>query len=123
MQTLALYLADSTANVLTAAQQMMALGKPDETDRENVGRYIYNRNCLIDGEASWIQQRDDLITLRVGREHTWFDGVVEGILKTCHCRLIDTIFGSEVTYPQPSRYQSSTNKLPGNSQKSRDRQR
>jgi hypothetical protein len=76
---------------------MMSFGKPDETDRESVGRYIHNRNCLIDDEASWIQQRDDLITLRAGREHAWFDGVVEGILKVCHCSLIDAIFRSKVT--------------------------
>jgi hypothetical protein len=78
---------------------MMSFGKPDDSDRQSVGRYIHNRNCLIDGEASWIQQRDDLITLRAGREHAWFDGVVEGILKVCHCRLIDTLFRSEVSHP------------------------
>ncbi|KAF2268848.1 hypothetical protein CC78DRAFT_510082 [Lojkania enalia] len=86
----------SYAKLLTTAQQMMAFTKPAEADRQNVGRYIWNRKPLVRVEASWIQHRDDLITIRAGREHAWLDGVVECILQACHCKLIDVIFRSKV---------------------------
>ena len=83
--------------MLTAAQQMMALAKPAEADRQSVGRYLWNRKSLVQKEGSWIEHRDDLITLRAGREHAWLDGVVENVLKICHCRIIDALFRSSVS--------------------------
>ena len=84
------------ANLLTASQQMMAFNKPAEADRQNVGRYLWNRKPLVEVEASWIRHKEDLITLRAGRERAWLDGIVEGFLKLCHCKLIDVIFRSTV---------------------------
>jgi hypothetical protein len=78
---------------------MTSISRPSEAARQNVGRYIHNRKCLIDEEATWIHHRDDLITLGTGREHAWLDGIVEGILKLCHCRLLAAIFRSEVNLP------------------------
>ncbi|ORY09326.1 hypothetical protein BCR34DRAFT_568705 [Clohesyomyces aquaticus] len=87
----------SYANLLNASHQMLGFPKPAETDRQNVGRYIYNRKPLIQEEASWIQHKEDLITIRAGRENGWLDGVVEGILKVLHCKFIDFLFRSEDT--------------------------
>jgi hypothetical protein len=81
---------------------MTSFSKPGESDRQNIGRYIYNRKCLTDEEATWIQHRDDLIVLRTGREHAWLDGIVENILKLCHCRLLAAIFRSEVDHHSSS---------------------
>jgi hypothetical protein len=50
-------------------------------------------------EASWIYHKEDMITLQASKEHGWLDDVVEGLLRICHCRLIDLIFRSEVIYP------------------------
>lgn len=82
--------------MLTAAQQMMAFGRPGDVDCESIGRYLYNRKALDEEEASWIHHREDLITLKPGREHAWLDGIVEGLLKVCHCKLVDKIFRSKV---------------------------
>jgi len=95
------------ANVLAAAQKMMALGKPGDADRESVGRYMFNRKAIDEEEASWIKYRDDLVTLRPGREHAWLDGIVEGLLKICHCKLIDIMFRSKVS----SKYLTTTQLL------------
>jgi hypothetical protein len=86
----------SIANTLAAAQQLMAFGKPAEAERESVGRYLSNRKALVQQEASWVHHKEDLITLRATSEHSWLDSIVEGILKTCHCRLIDFLFCSKV---------------------------
>jgi hypothetical protein len=87
----------SYSNILTAAQQMLAFGRPSDTDCESIGRYIFNRKAMDEEEASWIHHREDLISLKPGREHAWLDGVVEGFLKLCHCRAIDAIFRSKVS--------------------------
>ncbi|KAF2186441.1 hypothetical protein K469DRAFT_706409 [Zopfia rhizophila CBS 207.26] len=87
----------SYANILTAAQQMMAFKRPADADYQSVGRYINNRKPLVEEEATWIQHKEDIVTLRTGREHAWLDDVVEGFLKICHCRLIDMLFRSKET--------------------------
>jgi hypothetical protein len=84
------------ASLIDTAQKMMAFGKPSEADRQNVGRYIYNRKPLVQAEEEWFHWRDDLITLKPGREHAWLDGVVESILQMCHCGPIDFLFRSQV---------------------------
>ncbi|KAF2657862.1 hypothetical protein K491DRAFT_313155 [Lophiostoma macrostomum CBS 122681] len=87
----------SYANVLTAAQQLMAFGKPAEGDRKSVARYLANRQCLSQEQGEWIQHQDDLITLRARREHAWLDDLVETFLKMSHCWLIDVLFRSKET--------------------------
>ncbi|KAF2675673.1 hypothetical protein K458DRAFT_411061 [Lentithecium fluviatile CBS 122367] len=87
----------SYAQILTAAQQMMALNKPSNSEYQSVGRYMNNRKPLGTEEATWIQHKEDIITLRTGREHAWLDDVVEGFLKLCHCKLIDFVFRSKET--------------------------
>ncbi|KAF2470786.1 uncharacterized protein BDR25DRAFT_32466 [Lindgomyces ingoldianus] len=87
----------SYAKILAAAQQMRGFSKPADADWQSVGRYIYNRKALVEEEASWIQHKDDLLTLKAGREHAWLDDVVEGLLKVCHCKLIDIMFRSKET--------------------------
>lgn len=74
----------------------MGFGRPGEADCESVGQYLNNRKALNQEEASWVHHRDDLITLKPGRDHAWLDGIVEGLLKICHCRFIEFVFRSKV---------------------------
>jgi hypothetical protein len=46
-----------------------------------VARYLYDKNPLRLEEQVWIQYREDLVTLRPGREHAWLDAAIERILK------------------------------------------
>jgi hypothetical protein len=85
---------------MAAAQQMLALSKPSDSEYESVGRYMHNRKPLDAKEATWIRHKEDIVTLRAGREHAWLDDVVEGGLKYFHCKLIDKLFRSEVRYPK-----------------------
>ncbi len=43
---------------------------------------------LYEKEMEYIYEKDDLVTLRPGREHAWLDGMIESILKICRCRLL-----------------------------------
>jgi hypothetical protein len=76
---------------------MMGFMKPAEAERQSVGRYIHNRKPLVQAEATWIHHKDDLVTLRVGREHAWLDSIVEELLRLFHCRLVNFMFRSKET--------------------------
>lgn len=85
------------ANVLDTASKMMALNRPSEADYTSVHNYMNgDRSPLIENEASWIFKKEDLITLRAGREHAWLDSAIEKLLKWFHCPTLEMIFGDEV---------------------------
>lgn len=81
---------------------MMAFKRPADADYNSVGRYMYNRKPLVKAEATWIEHKEDMITLRGSREHAWLDSLVENFLRMAHCRLIDWAFRSNVRAPSPS---------------------
>ena len=43
---------------------------------------------MYEEEMSWIYDKEDLVSLRPGREHAWLDGMLERLLKVCRCRLV-----------------------------------
>lgn len=43
---------------------------------------------MYEGEMSWIYDKEDLVSLRPGREHAWLDGMLERLLKVCRCGLV-----------------------------------
>jgi hypothetical protein len=79
---------------------MMALNRPSEADYQSVRNYMDNRNPFFETEAKWVRQKEDLITLRAGREHAWLDSGIEKCLKWFHCSALEHIFGDEVRYIQ-----------------------
>jgi hypothetical protein len=85
------------AQILTAAQQMMAFKKPSDSEYQSVGRYMNNRKPQGEEEETWVHHKEDIISLRSGREHTWLDDAVESFLRLCHCKIIDVVFCSKET--------------------------
>jgi hypothetical protein len=86
----------NVANLLDTAQKMMALNRPAEGDFTSVENYMHNREPLLEAERSWIYNKEDLVTLRPGREHAWLDSGIEKMLKWFHCEMLESIFGDEV---------------------------
>ena len=43
---------------------------------------------VFEEESGWIYDKEDLITIRPGREHAWLDGLMERMLKAFQCRLL-----------------------------------
>lgn len=75
---------------------------PSNSEYESVGQYMHNRKPLDGAEATWIQHKEDIITIRPSREHAWLDEVLEGFLKSCHCKIVDKIFRSKVGFCRKS---------------------
>ena len=77
------------AKVLCAAQQLMSFNKPANGDYRSVETYIHNNKPLVEDEGSYIYRKEDMVTLRAGREHAWLDTWVEKLLKAINCKAIE----------------------------------
>ncbi|KAL8866799.1 MAG: hypothetical protein Q9174_006076 [Haloplaca sp. 1 TL-2023] len=76
------------SELLLKANQMKGLESPSNRDYRSVLRFMENgRGQLFEEEMSWVYDKEDLVTLRPGREHAWLDGILERILKVCRCRV------------------------------------
>ncbi|KAK8076645.1 hypothetical protein PG994_003917 [Apiospora phragmitis] len=70
------------------AQQMVSLNRPAERDYQSVEAHLFGRKPLMDEEYGFIYQKEDLITLRDGREMAVLDSFTERLLRTFHCSLL-----------------------------------
>lgn len=43
---------------------------------------------LFEEDMGFIYEKEDLVTLRPGREYAWLDGLLERMLKVLRCKLI-----------------------------------
>ena len=77
------------AELLLKAQQLKALERPSNRDYRSVLHFMENDGGqLFKKDMEFIYEKEDLVTLRPGREHAWLDGLLERTLKVLRCRLI-----------------------------------
>jgi hypothetical protein len=74
--------------LLQAAQGMVALSKPTTSEYTSVETFMNNEKPLVEEEGSFVYRKEDLVTLRPGREHAWLDSTVEKALRTVDCSMI-----------------------------------
>ena len=77
------------AELLLKGQSLKGLDKPTSRDYRSVLHFMENDGGQVyEEESGWVYDKEDLITLRPGREHAWLDGFLERVLKVCRCRLL-----------------------------------
>jgi hypothetical protein len=74
--------------LLQAAHAMVALNKPTTSEYTSVETFMNNEKPLVEEEGSFIYRKEDLVTLRPGREHAWLDSTVEKVLRVADCSMI-----------------------------------
>ena len=67
---------------------MVSLNKPAARDYNSVEGYIFEKKPLLDEEYGFIYNKEDLITLRDGREMAFLDSFTEKMLQTFNCALL-----------------------------------
>lgn len=85
-----------TGELLLQAQQLVSMNRPAARDQQSVQCYLENGSLvdsplvrpLLQEDTEFVYHKEDLITLRPGRESAWLDAVVERLLKVLHCRAI-----------------------------------
>lgn len=77
------------AELLLKAQKLKAMDRPSNRDYRSVLHFMENDGGqLFEEDMGFIYEKEDLITLRPGREYAWLDGLLERTLKVLRCRLI-----------------------------------
>lgn len=71
--------------------------RPTESEYNSVENYIHVMQPLEPREQAWIQWKEDLVTLRPGREHAWLDTTIEHILRWTHCQFVE-VWTLKTTY-------------------------
>jgi hypothetical protein len=74
-----------TAELLTVAQTLVALNKPAPRDYTSVKNYFENDPPLNSEDECYIYRKEDMITLKPGRENAWLDGTIERVLQKLTC--------------------------------------
>jgi hypothetical protein len=87
------YITDtSIASLMQAAQSLTNCNRPSSGEHHSVRNFINYRQPLVPSEQKFIYCKEDLITLRPGREHAWLDSSMEKVLKWMRCDLIEVSF-------------------------------
>jgi len=82
--------------LLLNAQQLAAANRPPERDYNSVANFIQHKKPLMEGDDDYIYNKEDLITLRPGRESAWLDATVERMLKLFPRNAVKFVFCSKV---------------------------
>lgn len=73
------------------------MNKPPMRDQFSLRNYIENRRCLVESESAFAYHKEDLVTLRPGRDHSFVDALVERMLRSFHCRPLQVRFDASKT--------------------------
>jgi hypothetical protein len=91
--------ADECADeLLVKAREMVSFQRPSNRDYQSVRNWFHNVKPLIGEEDDYILWKEDIVTLRHGREWAGFDGWVEHMLHKIDCRLIRVCLPSQKIY-------------------------
>lgn len=86
--------------LLFNAQQLAATNKPTKRDYNSVASVVCGYKYLCADDSSFVSHREDLITLRPGRESAWLDAFVERGLKLFPRGMVKRVFCSKASFSQ-----------------------
>lgn len=67
----------------------MAFHRPSASEHRSVVTYVRNECPVDEKESEYVYCKEDLITLRPGRENAWLDRSIEKLLKVLHCSMLE----------------------------------
>ncbi|KAK4897420.1 hypothetical protein LTR27_004940 [Elasticomyces elasticus] len=76
------------ASLLTTAHGLMSFHRPADSEHQSVLNYMFNEAPIHDSESQYIHCKEDLVTLRPGRENAWLDRNIEKALQPLNCSIV-----------------------------------
>ncbi|KAK5683304.1 hypothetical protein LTS10_004835 [Elasticomyces elasticus] len=76
------------ASLLGTAHKLMGFNRPSDSEHKSVLNHIFNVEPVHDTEVHYIYCKEDLVTLRPGRESAWLDRTIEKALRPLNCRIV-----------------------------------
>ena len=68
---------------------MTKINRPTTSEYRSVNNWMWNTGPVETEEGRFTEYKEDLVTLRPGREHAWLDASIEHMLRWFHCDLIE----------------------------------
>lgn len=85
-----------SGNLMEKAAHLLALTPPSSRDIRSMWNYLENDGGQVAfKERQYILEKEDLVTLRPGREHAWLDDSVEKMLLKWRCALLQVRYKAE----------------------------
>jgi hypothetical protein len=79
--------------ILAKARDLNAFQRPSERDYRSFRTWFWNVKPLnYEAEEEFIKRKEDLVSLRHGREWSGFDGFIETCIRKLHCPLTQVRF-------------------------------
>src|SRR5438045_1204622 len=75
-------------DLLIKARELVSFQRPTNRDYRSVQTWFHNVRPIVECEESYIHCREDIVSLRHGREWAGFDGLIENLLDRLNCSLI-----------------------------------
>ncbi|KAI9787484.1 MAG: hypothetical protein M1839_000013 [Geoglossum umbratile] len=83
---------DEYDDLLIRAKTLVSFQHPSSRDYKSVRTWFDNQQPLVGKEREYIECKEDLVTLRNGRECAGFDGWVENAVQKLNCRVVKWLF-------------------------------
>ena len=62
----------------------MAMRKPSSHEYGSLRNWVDIFQPVVEDEQAFVLRREDLVTLRPGREHAWLDSMIEKAVRQCN---------------------------------------
>ncbi|KAF2093525.1 hypothetical protein NA57DRAFT_48248, partial [Rhizodiscina lignyota] len=85
------------AKLLLFAKDLTSLPRPSASSYRSFRNFFWNTRPLCQRDEPWIEWKEDMITLRTGRERAWLDDGVENLLRILNCHPVRYVFRSRET--------------------------
>jgi len=82
-----MYLTILVAELLKSAHDLADFNRAPARDYKRASRY-FNMTDPLCNKESYIYRKEDIISLKPGRENAWLDAIVEKVLQRISCPLI-----------------------------------
>lgn len=61
---------------------------PTDAEYRSLRNYCNYEKPLSERDEAWIRCKEDMVTLRPGRDHAWLDRTIEAALRLFKCNLM-----------------------------------
>ncbi|KAL0258254.1 hypothetical protein SLS55_007427 [Diplodia seriata] len=78
--------------LLVKSRETSSFQRPSDRDYNSVRTWFNNVKPLTDNDSRSVKCKEDVLTLRQGREWAGFDGLIESSLRKFDCKLVRAIF-------------------------------
>ena len=81
--------------LLIKAREIASFQQPSARDYRSVRTWFYNIEPLVEKEAQFVAHKEDIVSIRSGREWSSFDGWIESTLRRFDCALLRVRLASQ----------------------------